>query len=61
MPHPADAAVQHARRFARSHAPSSRGHDRAIRKLLIKGDAGIRKIAVRFKVGTGTVQRIKAN
>jgi DNA invertase Pin-like site-specific DNA recombinase len=33
----------------------------AIRKALQKGDAGIRKIAERFKVGTGTVQRIKAD
>jgi DNA invertase Pin-like site-specific DNA recombinase len=32
----------------------------AIRKALIKGDAGIRRIAGRFKVGTGTAQRIKA-
>jgi DNA invertase Pin-like site-specific DNA recombinase len=32
----------------------------AIRSALQKGDAGIRKIATRFSVGTGTVQRIKA-
>jgi DNA invertase Pin-like site-specific DNA recombinase len=32
----------------------------AIRKALKKGDTGIRKIAIRFNVGTGTVQRIKA-
>ena len=32
----------------------------AIRKALQKGDAGIYKIASRFGVGTGTVQRIKA-
>lgn len=31
-----------------------------IRDALAKGDAGIRKIATRFGVGTGTVQRIKA-
>jgi DNA invertase Pin-like site-specific DNA recombinase len=32
----------------------------AIRAALVKGDAGILKIASRFKVGSGTVQRIKA-
>ena len=32
----------------------------AIRKALEKGEAGMQKIAVRFGVGTGTVQRIKA-
>jgi DNA invertase Pin-like site-specific DNA recombinase len=32
----------------------------AIRKALRKGDAGIRKIATRLGVGTGTVQKIKA-
>jgi DNA invertase Pin-like site-specific DNA recombinase len=32
----------------------------AIRDALEKGDAGIIKIANRFGVGTGTVQRIKA-
>jgi hypothetical protein len=32
----------------------------AIRKALKKGDAGIRKIATMLGVGTGTVQRIKA-
>jgi len=32
----------------------------AIRKALQKGDTGMRKIAVRFGVGTGTVQRIAA-
>jgi DNA invertase Pin-like site-specific DNA recombinase len=31
----------------------------AIRKALQKGDTGIRKIAVKFGVDTGTVQRIK--
>ena len=31
----------------------------AIRQSLQRGDEGIRKIAVRFKVGTGTVPRIK--
>jgi DNA invertase Pin-like site-specific DNA recombinase len=44
-----------------------RGHRRitpavesAIRDALRKGDAGMMKIATRFGVGTGTVQRIKA-
>jgi hypothetical protein len=32
----------------------------AIRKALKKGDTGIRKIAATLGVGTGTVQRIKA-
>ena len=32
----------------------------AIRKALRKGDAGIRKIATKLGVGTGTVQKIKA-
>ena len=32
----------------------------AVRKALKKGDAGIRKIATTLGVGTGTVQRIKA-
>jgi DNA invertase Pin-like site-specific DNA recombinase len=32
----------------------------AIRKALKKGDTGIRKIATKLGVGTGTVQRIKA-
>jgi DNA invertase Pin-like site-specific DNA recombinase len=34
--------------------------DAAIRKALKKGDVGIRKIATTLGVGTGTVQRIKA-
>jgi hypothetical protein len=34
--------------------------DAAIRKALKKGDLGIRKIAATLGVGTGTVQRIKA-
>jgi DNA invertase Pin-like site-specific DNA recombinase len=34
--------------------------DVAIRKALKKGDVGIRKIAAALGVGTGTVQRIKA-
>jgi DNA invertase Pin-like site-specific DNA recombinase len=34
--------------------------DAAIRKALKKGDVGIRRIAARLGVGTGTVQRIKA-
>jgi hypothetical protein len=34
--------------------------DAAIRKALKKGDTGIRKIAATLGVGTGTVQRIKA-
>ncbi len=34
--------------------------DAAIRKALTKGDVGIRKIATTLGVGTGTVQRIKA-
>ena|ERR1700722_16021243 len=33
---------------------------KAIRAALAKGDEGMHKIAARFKVGTGTVQRIKA-
>ena len=32
----------------------------AIRKALAKGDKGILKIASEFSVGSGTVQRIKA-
>ena len=32
----------------------------SIRKALAKGDRGILKIAVEFGVGSGTVQRIKA-
>jgi DNA invertase Pin-like site-specific DNA recombinase len=32
----------------------------AIRKALQKGEIGIRKIAAAFKVGVGTVQRVKA-
>ena len=39
---------------------SARGPKAAIRKALKKGDSGIRKIAPIFGVGTGTVQRIKA-
>jgi len=31
-----------------------------MRDALRKGDAGMQKIAARFGVGTGTVQRIKA-
>ena len=34
--------------------------EKAIRKALQKGDTGMRKIAVKFGVATGTVQRIKA-
>ncbi len=34
--------------------------ENAIRKALKKGDTGIRKIATRLGVGTGTVQKIKA-
>jgi DNA invertase Pin-like site-specific DNA recombinase len=34
--------------------------ENAIRDALLKGDAGMLKIATRFGVGTGTVQRIKA-
>jgi hypothetical protein len=33
--------------------------EKAIRHALAKGDTGIRKIAARFGVGNGTVQRIK--
>ena len=33
--------------------------EKAIRNALQKGDAGMHKIAARFGVGTGTVQRIK--
>jgi DNA invertase Pin-like site-specific DNA recombinase len=36
------------------------GTEAAIRKALQKGDIGIRKIAVKFGVATGTVQRVKA-
>ena len=32
----------------------------SIRKALAKGDRGILKIAAEFRVGSGTVQRIKA-
>jgi hypothetical protein len=34
--------------------------EKAIRAALSKGDEGMDKIATRFRVGTGTVQRIKA-
>jgi DNA invertase Pin-like site-specific DNA recombinase len=34
--------------------------EKAIRAALSKGDEGMHKIATRFGVGTGTVQRIKA-
>jgi len=34
--------------------------EKAIRKALRKGDTGMRKIAIKFEVATGTVQRIKA-
>jgi DNA invertase Pin-like site-specific DNA recombinase len=34
--------------------------EKAIRAALSKGDEGMHKIAARFRVGTGTVQRIKA-
>jgi DNA invertase Pin-like site-specific DNA recombinase len=34
--------------------------EKAIRAALSKGDAGMHKIAARFGVGTGTVQRIRA-
>jgi len=34
--------------------------EKAIRKALRKGDTGMRKIAIKFGVATGTVQRIKA-
>jgi DNA invertase Pin-like site-specific DNA recombinase len=34
--------------------------EKAIRDALLKGDAGMHKIAARFGVGTGTVQRIRA-
>src|SRR6202451_1524481 len=34
--------------------------EKAIRKALQKGDTGMRKIAVKVGVATGTVQRIKA-
>jgi DNA invertase Pin-like site-specific DNA recombinase len=33
--------------------------ERAIRAALSKGDEGMHKIATRFRVGTGTVQRVK--
>jgi hypothetical protein len=39
---------------------SVRATDTAIRRALKKGDVGIRKIATTLGVGTGTVQRIKA-
>jgi DNA invertase Pin-like site-specific DNA recombinase len=35
--------------------------EKTIRAALQKGDAGMHKIAARFGVGTGTVQRIKAD
>jgi hypothetical protein len=35
------------------------GTEAAIREELKRGSIGLRKIAARFKVGTGTVQRIK--
>jgi hypothetical protein len=34
--------------------------EQAIRAALAKGDEGMHKIAARFGVGTGTVQRIRA-
>jgi DNA invertase Pin-like site-specific DNA recombinase len=34
--------------------------EKAIRAALSKGDTGMHKIAAQFGVGTGTVQRIKA-
>jgi DNA invertase Pin-like site-specific DNA recombinase len=36
------------------------GTEKAIRAALANGDEGMHKIATRFRVGTGTVQRIKA-
>jgi DNA invertase Pin-like site-specific DNA recombinase len=36
------------------------GTEKAIQKALQKGDTGMRKIAVKFGVATGTVQRINA-
>ena len=36
------------------------GTEASIRKALVKGDRGILKIASEFGVGSGTVQRIKA-
>jgi DNA invertase Pin-like site-specific DNA recombinase len=50
-------AKQAGKRVTRSIAPEV---EDAIRDALEKGDAGIIKIANRFGVGTGTVQRIKA-
>jgi DNA invertase Pin-like site-specific DNA recombinase len=50
-------AKQAGKRVTRSIAPEV---EDAIRDALEKGDAGILKIASRFGVGTGTVQRIKA-
>jgi DNA invertase Pin-like site-specific DNA recombinase len=44
----------------RYHQKIDQAIENAIRDALRKGDAGILKIAARFKVGTGTVQRIKA-
>jgi hypothetical protein len=35
-------------------------YETKIRKALQRSDAGMRKIAVEFGVGTGTVQRIRA-
>jgi DNA invertase Pin-like site-specific DNA recombinase len=49
-------AKQAGKRVTRSIAPEV---EDAIREALEKGDAGIIKIANRFGVGTGTVQRIK--
>jgi DNA invertase Pin-like site-specific DNA recombinase len=43
----------------RYHKKIDQALENAIRDALRKGDAGILKIAARFKVGTGTVQRIK--
>jgi hypothetical protein len=40
--------------------PRSRPLEADIRKALKKGDTGMRKIAVRFGVATGTVKRVKA-
>lgn len=49
-------AKQAGKKITRSIDPAI---ENAIREALVKGDAGMIKIANRFGVGTGTVQRIK--
>jgi DNA invertase Pin-like site-specific DNA recombinase len=54
------AGFERARGKALGRPTISAATEAAIQKALKKGDAGIRKIATTLGVGTGTVQRIKA-